>query len=120
MYKRHITGILGEKLASKYLKENNYKIIKKNFRCGFGEIDIIAKDIKTQEIVFVEVKTRKNYKYGTPAESITNVKARHIKKVIEYFIHINSLHNKYIRIDVIELIIKENGKYTINHIRQAL
>lgn len=44
MYKRHIVGEIGEKIANKYLVENGYQIIKKNFRCKQGEIDIIAKD----------------------------------------------------------------------------
>ena len=41
MYKRHIIGKCGENIAIKYLKENNYKIIEKNFLCKQGEIDII-------------------------------------------------------------------------------
>ena len=49
-------GALGEKLAARYLKEQGYKILKKNYKNKLGEIDIIAVD--KNEIVFVEVKTR--------------------------------------------------------------
>ena len=44
MYKRHEIGKKGEEIAAKYLEQNNYKIIKQNFRCKQGEIDIIAID----------------------------------------------------------------------------
>ena len=44
MYKRHEIGKKGEKLAAEYLEQNNYKILKQNFRCRQGEIDIIAID----------------------------------------------------------------------------
>ena len=48
-------GNLGEEIATKYLEKHNFKIIKRNFYCRQGEIDIIAKD--KEEIVFIEVKT---------------------------------------------------------------
>ena len=55
-------GIIGEKIAQKYLKNNGYKIIENNYYTRNGEIDIIAN--KEKYIVFVEVKTRTNEKYG--------------------------------------------------------
>ena len=50
-------GNIGEQIAAEYLENNNYQIIKRNFYCKNGEIDIIAKD--NNEFVFVEVKTRR-------------------------------------------------------------
>ena len=63
MYEPHITGKLGEDLAVKYLQKQGYKIIERNFECRQGEIDIIALD--KQEIVIIEVKTRKCLEYGS-------------------------------------------------------
>ena len=57
-------GKLGEKIAEKYLIKNKYTIIEKNFYSKQGEIDIIAEEKDTREIVFIEVKTRTNSKYG--------------------------------------------------------
>lgn len=114
MYERHITGRVGEDLAIKYLQSKGYKIIERNFECRQGEIDIIAKD--KEEIVIIEVKTRKCLEYGKPAEAVDNNKRKHIYKAAEYYLYIKRLEKAYVRIDVIEVYIKEN-KYYINHIK---
>jgi len=64
-------GKLGEKIAEKYLIKNKYTIIEKNFYSKQGEIDIIAEEKDTREIVFIEVKTRTNSKYGRPKDAVT-------------------------------------------------
>lgn len=66
-------GKIGEELAAKYLTQNKYKIIQRNFRCKLGKIDIIAYDLKNKELVFFEVKTRSNFKYGRPSEAVTKI-----------------------------------------------
>ena len=66
-------GKIGEDIACSYLEKNNYKIICRNYRTKTGEIDIIARDI-TKEIVFIEVKTRQNLKYGYPIDAINKQK----------------------------------------------
>ena len=58
MYKRHEIGKLGEDLACRYLQNQGYKILERNFEARQGEIDIIALD--KSEIIFIEVKTRSN------------------------------------------------------------
>lgn len=78
MYFRQEIGKWGEKLAYQYLEKNNYKVIERNFLCGQGEIDIIAKDITKKELVFFEVKTRSNFKYGNPADAVNEQKQKHM------------------------------------------
>ena len=117
MYKRHIVGEIGEKIADKYLVENGYQIIKKNFRCKQGEIDIIAKD--KNEIVFVEVKTRTNEKYGRASEAVNKIKKIHMKKSAAIFLKENNFSRFTIRFDVIEVYMI-NGKCKINHIKQII
>ena len=121
MYKRHEVGKTGEKLAAKYLEENNYKIIKQNFRCKQGEIDIIAIDNKgvEQEMIFVEVKTRTSLEFGTPAEAVDRTKRQHILKTAKYFLYSNNIKNKNIRFDTIEVFLYKD-KYKINHIKQMM
>ena len=118
MYFRREIGKWGENLACKYLEENNYKIIEKNFLCQLGEIDMIVKDIIKNELVFIEVKTRSNFKYGNPADAVNKQKQKHMTQAIKYYIYKNHIQNIPIRIDVIEVYIMEN--YKINHIKQAL
>ncbi len=113
MYKRHILGKEGEQIATDYLKQNNYKILLRNFRCNQGEIDIIAKN--KNEIVFIEVKTRQNNNFGNPAEAVTKIKRKHILDTAKYYIYKNNLGNMSIRFDVIEIYKKE--KFYINHIK---
>lgn len=117
-YKQEV-GEFGEKKVEEYLIKNNYIVVYKNFRCRFGEIDIIAKDVDNNEIVFFEVKTRNNGLYGTPAEAVNKIKKRHIYKTAEYFLHRYNLEEEFVRIDVIEVYIKRDNGYLINHIKQA-
>ena len=117
MYFKQKTGILGENIAYQYLIQNNYKIIERNFSCYQGEIDIIALS-NSNELTFIEVKTRTNLKYGTPCESITPTKKRHIIFSAKYYIFLNNIKNIDIRFDVIEIFIN-NSKFLINHIKQA-
>ena len=120
MYTNKERGKIGEDIATKYLIDQNYHIITKNFKCRQGEIDIIARDKIEKEIVFVEVKTRTNQKYGSPSEAVDEHKQKHIYKSAEYYVYRHNLYNKAIRFDIIEInidIIKK--KIRINHIKKA-
>lgn len=117
MYFRQEIGKWGENLACRYIEENKYKIIERNFLCRQGEIDIIAKDINSNELVFIEVKTRSNFKYGNPAASVNKPKQKHMKQAIKYYLYKNRIESIAIRIDVIEVYIVQSCK--INHIKQV-
>lgn len=117
MYIRHNLGKTGEEIAEIYLIKNGYKILEKNFSCRQGEIDIIARDIK--EIVFVEVKTRTNKKYGEPIDSITYYKKKHLIKSIQFYLYLKKLDNAFIRIDIIE-IYKKDDVFLIKHTKGAV
>lgn len=112
-------GKSGEDLACKFLENNNYKIIERNFSCSQGEIDIIAYDKKNKELVFFEVKTRRNFNYGFPSESVTKAKQKHIKKSIQYYLHLKKLENIFVRIDVIEIVCNKKC-YKLNHLKKVL
>lgn len=121
MNKKQEVGYKGENLACRYLEQNNYNIIERNYRCKNGEIDIIAYDNNTQELVFLEVKTRTNFIYGIPSESVTIQKQAHIKSSIKYYLYIKNIINKFIRVDIIEIVYsKKNKNYKLNHIKQVI
>ncbi len=113
MYERHILGKTGEQVAREYLIKNGYRLLVSNFRCRQGEIDIIA--IDKNELVFIEVKTRKNKHYGNPIDAVDKKKQQHILNASKYFIYIHNLENRNIRFDVIEIYAKD--KLYINHIK---
>lgn len=77
-------GDLGEEKAVLELEKSGYKIISRNWRTRFGEIDIIAKD--GEELVFVEVKAKADDFFGTPAEMITHRKLEKVVKTAESYI----------------------------------
>jgi len=102
MNKRKL-GSRYEKWAASYLMHKGYQIIENNFRCRFGEIDIIAKDKTT--LVFVEVKYRKNDNYGTALEAVSLKKQKNIRKVSEYYIISNKLSMELdIRYDIVAIL----------------
>lgn len=111
-------GNEGEEIASDYLKKNNHKILKRNFRCKLGEIDIISIDRNTGELVITEVKTRTNKKFGEAREAIDKQKQKHIASATKYFVFQNCLFNTPLRFDAIEVYII-NEDILINHIRNC-
>ena len=117
MYLKKVLGKYGEEIACKYLLSLNSKVLDRNFMCNQGEIDIIALS-ELNELVFLEVKTRKNLKYGRPCESITPYKIRHIVSSSKYYIYLKNFYNYNVRYDVIEVYVKY-PKIVINHIKNA-
>ncbi len=82
MNKREV-GRIGENMAREYLLKQGYFIVKMNYSCKMGEIDIIAS--KRDVIVFVEVKYRKNNFYGISFEAVDIKKQCKIRNVAEYY-----------------------------------
>jgi len=117
LFKKEL-GDYGEKIAAKYLSKNGYRIISTNYRCRFGEIDIVSK--YKDVIVFIEVKTRRNTTFGRPIESINTNKIRHLIKTINFYINENKLFNYNFRIDAIEIIFDKDNKIHINHIENII
>jgi len=93
-------GKRGEELAVSYLKKHQgYTILHRNYRCVFGEIDIIAKD---QDVLsFIEVKTRASADFGVPQESVNRRKQHQLSKVALEFIGRHKVHHMKARFDVV-------------------
>ncbi len=80
---RKETGALGEKIAAEFLQKNGYYILTKNYRCPEGEIDIIAE--RQETLVFIEVRTKRSWRFGSPEESITQIKKERLKTLAERY-----------------------------------
>lgn len=107
-------GKQGEDIAVDYLKKRKVKIVARNVRTPFGEIDIIGK--KKNKLIFIEVKTRKSETFGTPAEAITKKKLSHITKSAMYYI---GGKEKDFEVGAISILM--NGKdYKIEYIENIL
>ena len=94
-------GEKSENLAAWYLRENGYKIIEQNYRNRMGEIDIIAQDKNT--IVFVEVKSRRSIRYGSPKWAVTPQKQRKISMVALYYLKATKQIDAKARFDVVAI-----------------
>ena len=109
--KNKALGKKGERQAELYLKRSGYKILERNYKNPFGEVDIIAE--KGDVVAFVEVKTRLNDNYGAPSEAV-GIKRRekYIKAAQFYFC--GKQIDTTVRFDIIEIVRGE-----INHIENA-
>ena len=111
-------GDFGETMACRWLEKNGMSVIKRNFRCRSGEIDIIAKDGET--IVFCEVKTRLSKSYGTPAEFVDYRKQQKITRTALFYLGRDDVD---MRFDVVEVMYRICGDVLavteINHIKAA-
>lgn len=82
--KNYEVGKLGERIASEFLVKKGFRILKRNFRTRFGEIDLIcAKDGK---LVFIEVKLKVGEDFGTPEEMIGDDKIVQIERTAQRFL----------------------------------
>ena len=113
---RRKLGEKGEEIAVKFLKKNRFKILCRNYRCRFGEVDIIALHKKT--LSFIEVKTRSSEVYGLPQDAILAEKQRKISKVALEFIQRYKLEDKDARFDVMAIQFSSEG-YSIDFIKNA-
>ena len=101
-------GRTGERLAAEELSRRGYHILEKNFRCSYGEIDLVAED--AQDLIFVEVKTRRGSAYGLPEEAVTLRKQRKIVQVASYYLDLHTCSERSWRIDVVAVQLDKGGK----------
>jgi len=99
-------AILGENKACEYLRKLGFKIIERNFRKGYGEIDIVALD--KDVLAFIEVKTRTSNQFGTPLEAITYWKLRSLIRTAQYYKMTHPNLPESLRIDAVSVIL--NGQ----------
>lgn len=105
---RKLVGASGERVAKEYLERHGYEILETNFRCSLGEIDIIARE--GDYLVFVEVRTRRNLKYGTPEESITPNKKLKLIELANSYLQEHGDPLSLWRIDIVAIELEPKGK----------
>lgn len=77
-------GDRGEAMTAEYLRERGYTILASQFRCRFGEIDLIAR--RGNMLCFVEVKLRGSRRYGLPREHVTAAKQRRLRTAAAFYL----------------------------------
>lgn len=112
-------GQWGEKMAARHLKQSGYRTLEMNFRCRYGEIDVIAEN--REYIVFAEVKLRKNADFGEAREFVGYSKQRRIIAAAQLWLMQHETE-KQPRFDVIEIYAPDGAnvrKCSLNHIENA-
>ena len=115
----NLLGPWGEALAAEYLRRKGYYIVTGNYRCRFGEIDLIARDRKT--LVFVEVKLRKNADFAQAREFVDYRKQQRLRTTASMYLsrYPTTLRARF---DVIEIYAPQGmdtKKPVINHLEDA-
>jgi putative endonuclease len=117
VFDRQAIGQRGEESACKYLQAKGLALLQKNYRCIYGEIDLIMRD--QDVIVFVEVRCRSREDYGTALESINDNKIQKLIKTATHFLQIKKwLHKIQSRFDVVA-IQSATGKIHLEWIKNA-
>jgi putative endonuclease len=98
----------GERLAAAWLEARGYRIVAANWRCPYGEIDVIAE--AAGELVFVEVKTRRGTALGLPEEAVTARKRAHLVAASAAYLQEQGAENRPYRIDVVAVQLAPSGK----------
>lgn len=106
-------GRRGEEAAARYLYRRGYEIVERNWKCAFGEADIIARD--SDAIVFVEVKTRRGIERGFPSEAVGKDKRARYEKIALTFLKDYDINNIAIRFDVVAIVSMGDGRALIRH-----
>ena len=107
-------GDAGERLAAAWLEERGYRVLARNWRCPYGELDLVAE--REGELVFVEVKTRRGDRLGAPEEAVTAAKRRHLVASAAAYLDAegsggaSGVSDRPYRIDVIAVDLAPSGK----------
>lgn len=110
-------GALGEQLAADHLTGLGLRILTRNWRCRYGELDVIAVDPATRTVVFVEVKTRTGDGFGGLAYAVTGQKVRRLRRLAGLWLAGQDGSWVAIRIDVIGVRIGRRRTPEITHLQ---
>ena len=108
-------GHLGETIAKRYLQDKGYCIVEQNYRTKYAEIDLIM--YNKDELVFVEVRTRRKERFGSPEKSLKRNKIKKLIRNAKAYVARKRYSNAY-RIDAVCIVLNEDGGIErINHYR---
>jgi len=101
-------GRSSEDAAVDLLERQGYRVIARNFRKPFGEVDVVALDRDT--VCFIEVKARRSEKFGLPQEAVSSLKQKRIMRVALAFLKERRMLERKVRFDVVALACPAEGR----------
>jgi putative endonuclease len=115
--KRHLAlGRAGEDAAARHLRSLGFTIVERNWRCGTGEIDVIA--ARGRLLVFCEVKARSSSAWGVPSEAVDPRKQARLRRLAGRWLAERRPRARAIRFDVISIVVR-NGRAEVEHVENA-
>ena len=106
-------GRTGEELARRWLERRGCTVLDRNWRCRTGEIDLVAQD--GDDLVVVEVKTRRSLRTGHPAEAVTPRKLARLRLLAGLWLAEHEVRAAGVRVDVVAIWLPHDGPARIDH-----
>lgn len=126
---RHQLGQMGEEMAARHLVEAGLQIVARNWRCSYGELDLVAQEVAPDYVhggvpetwlVVVEVRIRRGKRFGTAMASVTPTKQAKLRMVAEAYVQATAWSGPW-RIDVVAIQLDGQGRMiAIDHLRHAV
>lgn len=113
---RQELGALGEQIAVRHLESLGLRIVQRNWRCRYGELDVIAAD-ESGKVVFVEVKTRTGDGFGGLEHAVTPQKVRRLRRLAGLWLAAQDAGWPNLRIDVVGVRIGRSRTPELMHLR---
>ena len=110
-------GAMGEALAVDHLTRMGLRILQRNWRCRYGELDVIASDETTRTVVFVEVKTRTGDGFGGLAHAVTPRKVQRLRRLAGLWLAAQDGRWAALRIDMIGVQVGRARTPEITHLQ---
>jgi putative endonuclease len=125
--RRHL-GMAGEEMAARLLREAGFEIVARNWRCAYGELDLVAHETLSDFVegatvtwlVAVEVRIRRGMRFGTAQQSVTAAKQAKLRTVAEAYVQELQWQGPW-RIDVVAIQLDSQGRMVETaHLRHAV
>ncbi len=108
-------GGYGERIAERYLSDRGLVVLERNWRCEFGEIDLVARE--GDVLVVCEVKTRRGTAYGSPAEAVTAAKLARLRRLAAAWVAQRGGGFEDVRVDVVGVFRPRSGPCVVEHLQ---
>ena len=112
--RKRLLGQRGETIAARHLTARGLVLLDRNWRCEFGEIDLVLRD--GQVLVICEVKTRTSTAFGAPIEAVDQAKADRLKRLGFRWLREHDCHPEDVRVDVVGVLVPPGGPVEVEHV----
>lgn len=118
MRAKDAVGRYGERVAAAHLEARGLQVLDRNWRGPSGELDLVAMD--GDELVVVEVKTRRSDAFGHPAEAVTRAKLGRLRRLAGQWLAAHDVRPRSVRVDVVAVHVAPAGAARVEHLEAVV